>query len=343
MKPLVKVSRYDKLSRDQYISLYAKLQELRKLSTKENKDLIQPIVDKIKTKLFHSKYVITYQDKEIGTTSRSFVSISRKLEYLKDYIHDLRVERKRKKELKEEEVKVQGYTYTKVGGLRVTPITQLKRKHHPKFAREYKKPVITSNYIGIEIEMVSDINLEQMAVLLALNKLDHKIRVMSDGSISSNGDSEVPYTFEINILDTEYNINNTLDKFSKMLVDSDFKFKTNLSCGTHIHFDMRNRDVEEAYSNLYDNLDSILKTVHPSRLDNRYCKRNKASTHSEAQDIYAGSGARYQMLNPESYSKHQTLEVRVFEGTLDMDKIKSWISMCLGIINNGNLKAVANV
>jgi len=340
MRPTLKVKRLEKVSREKYIELYAVLKELRGLSTKENKDLVSDLVNNIKSKLFQSRYELSYNGKVIGTTKKDFITLHKKLDYIKDHIERIRVSRKQAREIKVEPVSLDGFQFLSSGGLRVTPLKDIKRKHHPKIAREYKKPKALLNYVGIEIEMISDISQEHMAMLIALNKLDHKIRVMSDGSIRAEG--ELEHTFEINILDTETNIYSTLDRFNTMITSSGFKFKTNSSCGTHIHLDMRQRDVEECYTTLYNNLDTLLKTVSKDRLDNRYCKRNKHSHMADAANDYDGSGARYQMINPCSFEKHGTLELRLFQGTLDIDKIKDWVSLSLGIINSQS-KAVVNV
>ena len=341
MKPAVKVRPISSISREEYIKLYNDWKELQRLSTKDNAGLIRPAIEKIKSKIHFHKYELLYQGKRIGTTTRDFVTLKRKVETLQRHIEDIQDRRRGARELEKETKTVLGYKFQEVGGLRVTPLNKIKREHHPKYAREYKKPVTKSNYIGIEIEMISDITLEQMALLLSVHKLDHKIRVMSDGSIRTEGDCS--YAFEINIMDTEYNINNTLNKFQSLIENSGLKFRTNVSCGTHIHLDMRQRDADEVYSKLFNNLDRIVATVDSSRLDNKYCKRNIASDLDDALESYNSSAPRYQMINPEAVGKHNTLEVRVFEGTLNFDKIRNWIALCLEIINNNETKAVVNV
>lgn len=341
MKPTLKVSRLEKVTREKYIELYGILKEIRKLSTRENRALVSDLVTNIKSKLFKPRYELTYNGAVVGTTSKHFISLKRKIEYIKDHIEHVRTVRREAREVRAESKILDGFRFEAIGGLRVTPLSEVKRAHHPKIAREYKKPKAHLNYIGIEIEMISDISQEHMAMLIALSKLDHKIRVMSDGSIRTEG--ELEHAFELNILDTEVNIYNTLDRFNHMLQSSGFKFKTNSSCGTHIHLDMRSRDVEECYTTLYHNLDKLIATVSSDRLNNKYCKRNTQSEMESAKEIYDGSGSRYQMINPDSYNKHSTLELRLFQGTLDIEKIKGWVSLTLNILNEAKQKAVVNV
>ena len=52
MKPTLKVSRLEKVTREKYIELYGILKEIRKLSTRENRALVSGLVTNIKSKLF---------------------------------------------------------------------------------------------------------------------------------------------------------------------------------------------------------------------------------------------------------------------------------------------------
>jgi hypothetical protein len=330
------------LSREEYKQVYDELNALRKLTTKDNHDLIGGHIRKLKTKLKGGNYSIWFRKVKIGSVADHDLSCPKLLRIKKQYDTIVKEERKGRKTLHVEQVNKNGFKYNTVGGLIVTPLKDIKRKHHPKFTKEYKKPYSSSNFVGVEIELTSDISGDQMSLLLCEYKLSHRIRVMSDGSIRT--DASHPYSFELNIIDTEYNILNTLDQLDKIFKNDNYKFNANASCGTHVHLDMRHRDAEEMYVVLFNHLDIIAKSCLPERQNNDYCRLNTARTLEEAKDNSASNrGTRYQAINPEAVAKHGTLEIRLFEGTTDIEKVKGWVSMLLNIINKPVLKAVANV
>lgn len=340
MKHLKLVPKYY-FTREEKEAMSREIKQLSKLVTKDNKDLIAPRVADLKYKLNYKKKAVLYRNHKIESTDKDFLTVKDLMSIKKKYNDSIREERKNRKVKAIEHKNVNGFEYDVCGGIITTPLKDIKRKHHPKFTKVYKRPYCKSNFIGIEMEMISDISQDQMAMLITLYKLSHKIRIMSDASIKT--DSECPYGFELNIMDTEYNIHNTLDQLSKLLSNADFKFKVNTSCGTHVHLDMRNRNAKECYAKLYDNLDLIIGSTKKSRAENDYCKRNIERDMNLAQHTYAsGRGSRYQAINPTSIDKHGTLEVRVFEGTTDIYKVKSWVDLLFSIVNS-QTKAVVNV
>ena len=58
-----------------------------------------------------------------------------------------------------------------------------------------------------------------------------------------------------------------------------------------------------------------------------YCKRNRTL------DFNTARRSRYQAINPCAFSRHKTLEVRLFGGTLNPGKILNWIDTLLSIIS----------
>lgn len=340
MKHLKLTNKYN-FTREEREVMVKELNALSKLTTKDNRDLISYHISKLRKELNYNNRDVYYRNHKVGKTTKNFLTVKELLAIKKKYNENIREERANRKATTVERKNINGFEYDVSGGVIVTPLKDIKRKHHPKFTKEYKRPFCKSNFIGIEMEMISDITLEQMAMLITIYKLSHKIRIMTDVSIKAELDC--PHTFELNIMDTEYNIHNTLDQLGKLLSNTDFKFRVNNSCGTHIHLDMRNRDAKESYAKLYDNLDAIIGSTKKARADNDYCKRNIERDMELANQKFASSrGARYQAINPTSIDKHGTLEVRVFEGTTDIYKVKSWVDLLLNIVNS-QTKAVVNV
>jgi len=65
----------------------------------------------------------------------------------------------------------------------------------------------------------------------------------------------------------------------------------------------------------------LLKSIVPaSRRDNRYCLTNNYTNPDSDMN-------RYQAINPESYRKYKTVEVRLHSGTLNASKILNWFSI----------------
>jgi gamma-glutamyl:cysteine ligase YbdK (ATP-grasp superfamily) len=69
----------------------------------------------------------------------------------------------------------------------------------------------------------------------------------------------------------------------------------------------------------------LFAMVPKSRRDNRYCKKNDKGVNM---DDY---GSRYHAINPESYRKFKTIEVRLHSGTTDWVKINNWIELLSAI------------
>jgi hypothetical protein len=102
----------------------------------------------------------------------------------------------------------------------------------------------------------------------------------------------------------------------------------NNSCGTHVHFDMRNADEKTVrqYGRRLARCVPALKCLLPkSRRNNQYCAQN-------INDIGGGGRsnrhARYTFVNLQAYTKYQTIEVRGHSATIKADKILNWIKIC---------------
>lgn len=183
-----------------------------------------------------------------------------------------------------------------------------------------KKPTSkTKNYIGVELEFNdnTDHRAKDIANALRDAKLGRYVNVTTDGSCG----------WEVRVILTE---DNWIDPLTKILsVLNKMGFSTNSECGTHVHLDMRNRKVEDVYSNFFFSQNFMRKFLTKSRKHNTYCKKNTKDTFV----AQSSNGDRYYGINPQSYQRHQTLEIRMHQGTLDESKLVPWIKMLLKIAN----------
>lgn len=323
-------------SPEKYKEVIDSIKELKSRSNKHNAELVRELVSSFKDKLNKTKYEIYYQGKLIKTTIK-LPDWKTLLKYKGEYIESIRAKRKDLKEIRKEKVNINGFVYEKlVGhkyyGLPTSPLGLLHKRHTPSEAMNNKSPVAKSNYIGVELEFASSISRDQFAILVCENKLSGKVRVGPDGSIRT--DEKCKHQIEIAILDREESIKGTIMKLEKIFKNINYDFMVNNSCGCHIHLDMRQRDVSGCYTKLFNNIDTIINSTTPERQDNQYCTKNIASKIEDAKVKFKSSnGARYQTINPTSYEKYKTLEIRAFEGTLEMSKVCNWIDMLLNIIN----------
>lgn len=92
----------------------------------------------------------------------------------------------------------------------------------------------------------------------------------------------------------------------------------NASCGFHVHLDQRGEcaaGVKKRAAIIDKWLSALRELVPVSRRDNSYAKFGISSTD------------RYRAVNITSFSKHQTLEIRLHGGTTDYTKALAWIRL----------------
>jgi hypothetical protein len=106
-------------------------------------------------------------------------------------------------------------------------------------------------------------------------------------------------------------------------------FSCNDQCGTHVHFDMRNRDVKVVYQNLFKTQKFLRKFLTRNRKYNMYCKMNKADTFEKQLSL----GDRRHAINVQAFNEHRTIEVRMHQGTLNPDELIPWIKLLIKVTN----------
>lgn len=199
-----------------------------------------------------------------------------------------------------------------------------------KALKKNKKPSASarSNYVGVELEFISSIPSIELMERFVNAKLVNYVTVVDDGSIEKNEDGD-GYTVELKILAREAILSQVLKKVMTLIPAGSY---VNRTCGLHVHLDMRNRDKDKAFTNLYKSLEYLMLRVDDSRFDNSYCELN-TSYDSDTFDKAVKKG-RYQAINPHSYSSYKTLEVRLKESTLSYKEVNTWTQDLIDIVND---------
>lgn len=187
------------------------------------------------------------------------------------------------------------------------------------------KPKTKKNYVGIEIECLFKGDEANLTNLIDRAGISDFISLASDGSLRSESDYNC---IEIRVLATEAELNDVLNKLHNNVLTK-VSAKVNASCGLHVHLDMRWRKHRIAYYNLVD-AGELVTHIHPKeRLINKYCSLSvKDSFHKNAE------AGHYQGISSYSFKKHQTIEVRIHEGTVDPAAIINWVDYLKLIVDS---------
>ena len=223
-----------------------------------------------------------------------------------------------------------GMKYEKVGGVlaKSGEFAKLNKDFAIKIINEHKKPVTKEdNYVGIELECFGPLTIEEMKDRFIKAGLKKYVNVGTDGSIRTN-DSDEEYAMEIRLCIAEKDLETIMPKVFDVIDNEGFN--VNVSCGTHVHVDMRNRDPELAYANLFKVQKLMMATQPKARRKNSYCKENKVAELSKSQ---FDSNERYSVINTQSYNKHKTLEVRLHAGTVNYEDMKAWVEFLVAVVS----------
>lgn len=129
--------------------------------------------------------------------------------------------------------------------------------------------------------------------------------------------------------------------------------KVNASCGLHIHFDAANFSLQ-TWKNIaisYKHIELVIDKFMPeSRQNNNYCrslrniteqKINNAQSIDNLQQV-AFENTRYFKVNPQSYSRHKTIEFRQHAGSINYDKISNWVLFLNGLVTFAQQQPIAS-
>lgn len=247
--------------------------------------------------------------------------INRK-EYLNGLLMKVKENRKALKQIKKTAKVFEGARYNTIGNVfevpnQINPLSAQLTINDPYAQKVPRRK--DKNYIGIELEFnqIAGVGQDQIAGALKNAGLARYVDVATDGSCG----------WEVRVLLTEDDFVAPLTKIMSVL--HGMGFPTNEKCGTHVHFDMRNRDIKVVYQNLFKTQKFLRKFLTRNRKYNTFCKMNKADTFEKQLSL----GDRYYSLNVEAYRRHKTIEVRMHQGTLKSDELIPWINLLIKVMN----------
>lgn len=223
----------------------------------------------------------------------------------------------------------EGAPYKLVGGIFTEPgsipkLGKLLKINDPTTSKKPKTPY--KKYIGVELEfnaVVAGMTVASLGRSLQDAGLARYLQVGTDPSCG----------FEVRVLLEEEGFEVPLRKIMDHIKNLGFTAENN--CGTHVHFDMRKRDVKKVYKNLALSQTFLRKFMTKTRKHNRFCRMNPHTDFDEQlqKQIVRGGPGRYYGINTLSYETHGTLEIRMHQGTLDADTLIPYIKTLLKIIN----------
>lgn len=214
------------------------------------------------------------------------------------------------------------------GGVHMERETFLKAAKIKSRARVHrnKRPTNRKRWCAIEIEMTTLGDVDTVVDALCDVGAADFAHLKTDGSV--RGSSARPNAHELVLCAELERMPEVIDRVCEALKRPDVNAGVNKTCGLHIHLDMRNDDVDTAYRNLVHSYEPLLsKLVPESRVVNTYCKPPTTADFEDAQ----GEDDRYRAINSCAYSAHTTLEVRIFAGSVNANKIKQYLAIVSSI------------
>lgn len=229
-----------------------------------------------------------------------------------------------------------GMTYDKIGGVMVKPakFLELNEKFALNIIKEHKVPTTKDHYVGIEIEMLAPKTIENMNKEFIKARLHRYVNVGTDVSIRVETDGF--HAMELRVCLPENLLESKLKEICDVLRRNDCY--SNRSCGMHVHLDMRARNPELCYRNLFKVQNIMLEAQPISRRTNKYCAPNKIeSLKLKDFDGVDGNASRRQVINTQSYNKNnmKTIEIRVHEGETKYKDIINWVKFLIATASLG--------
>ena len=247
------------------------------------------------------------------------------------------------------------------GGIELRPYNPL-----PEFVEDVQggKTLISARPIGVEMEVQYP---TRKKLNEAIHELPEYVGVGTDSSISGNGvEIRLPPASGVVAENMTKNVCDTLKKHG---------FKTDSSCGLHIHFEMKDIDdltasnqlvaIQSLWMLYLSFEDVILSFLPPSRRSSRYCKVFRSEYRLDEIDncknmdqierTWYRAENMHQIVSAKSDSHHESryrginlhplfsarhMEVRYHTGTIQANKILQWANLHTRMIDmsiNGEL------
>lgn len=218
-----------------------------------------------------------------------------------------------------------------------------------------KKPKSLVKHIGIEFECVVPLDHEPLIEKIIEHKLEDVLSVGTDNSVNGilasehnpdcsryetrcdcgyydfRGAGKPAYSWEIRALFQQKNFKSTLKRVCDFFAS--IKAITNISCGMHVHLDIRKRDSKKVAHNLILSQRILFSLVPKSRRSREYCQPN----FKLYEPGRGGRGAVHYDIR-----KHGTIEVRVHHGCLNFQKIYAWVRLLIAIADAPKLSEPIN-
>lgn len=186
-----------------------------------------------------------------------------------------------------------------------------------------KLPASVDRYVGIEMEIVSKMDATGLSTALAMSGLENYVNLAADGSIQRS--TGYPFAHELRILSKEKEFPRVIKQVCKILRG---KSSVNKSCGLHVHLDMRKRNPDMAYANLFASQALLYAMCPKTRLTNNFCK--PANAYAKMANA-SQTADRYYGINAAAFTRHQTIEIRIHSGTINAFKIINWVKLLIQI------------
>jgi len=188
---------------------------------------------------------------------------------------------------------------------------------------EHKLPKTDERHVSVEIEFACPIGRSDLIIALQRAELSDYVQRKDDGSLRD---------FPANYVTHELVVCMPVSKREEVLkrVCDVLEFvgaKVNKSCGLHVHLDMRHYDHTKAFSNLVSSQVILYQMSPVSRRTNTYCKKTISKDYSTARS----KSDRYVGINPMSFNKHRTIEVRLHSGTTNYQKILNFVDILIAV------------
>jgi hypothetical protein len=225
-------------------------------------------------------------------------------------------------------------TYTLVGGVHINAgdFIRLRQEKIRNILSYTKKPMTKETHIGVELEAsIPRRSWDTLKTLLVESNFGEYMCLGTDGSVTSDD----TYTGgELRLCAPIAKIRDVVT--AACIALNKVKAKVDRSCGLHVHLDARevlDVDAKAMFRKLVRQSLPLYLTQPASRRGNRYCKWTDTQDWEEGEN-----GDRYKSVNPTSYHKYQTVEVRLHAGTIQAKKINYWIELIASIAYGKALK-----
>lgn len=252
------------------------------------------------------------------------------------------------KKIIEERKEILGFSYKTRGGVftKANSIKELVTQADPVARiKQAKKPheKMKSNYIGVELEFISTSDTKTLETLFIKAGLAGFVQVKRDGSIRVEEPGQ--HQHEVTLLCRQDAAKDIINSVCKVLNSDKVSAFVNNSCGLHVHVDARNKDAAVMFNNYVSCLPMLVGMIPKCRTMGEharsYCALN-VTKDIKSKDYSSSNGRRYQAVNPESYDRYKTIELRLHSGSTNATKIINWVAI-LSIIGDYQTKLESTI